>query len=511
MQATMPTGGGLTVGVPKETVEGERRVALIPDTVQRLTGQGLTVLVQRGAGEGALFADDAYADAGARLVDDAAAVYQGADIVCKVQRPVGDDGAAKDLDAAKPGQVLIAFLAALNHPEGVQTLAERGITAFGMEAIPRTTRAQSMDALSSQSNIAGYKAVVTASDHLGKLFPMLMTAAGTIAPSKVLVIGAGVAGLQAIATARRLGAVVEAYDTRPIVKEQVESLGAKFVEVEALESDTQDAGGYAKEASPELLRRQQEVLAERCARSDVIITTALVPGRPAPRLISAETVAAMPAGSVIVDLAAENGGNCELTQKGKTVVEHGVTIIGPTNLPSEVPTHSSQMYARNVQSLLGLLVKDGQLNLDFSDDIIDATCLTHDGEVRHAPVRERLGLPPLAVSEPEPEPEPEPALDTEPRDVAEISSDEEIVVVEEDVEAVPLEPPVASSTAVPPDGDDLAATEPELSSELQADATEVVVAPPDDPLVVDDEVYAAEEPVAVEDEPPPPDDDPRRP
>lgn len=490
MEATMPPGGGLTVGVPKEIVEGERRVALIPDTVQRLTGQGLTVLIERGAGEGSLFADQAYEDAGATLVDGAAAIYDRADIVCKVQRPEIGDGSSSELKLAKQGQVLVAFLAALNHPEGIQALADQGITAFGMEAIPRTTRAQSMDALSSQSNIAGYKAVVMASDHLGKLFPMLMTAAGTIAPSKVLVIGAGVAGLQAIATARRLGAVVEAYDTRPVVKEQVESLGAKFVEVQAPESDTQDAGGYAKEASPELLRRQQEVLAERCARSDVIVTTALVPGRPAPRLISAETVAAMPAGSVIIDLAAENGGNCELTKKGETVVEHGVTIIGPTNLPSEVPTHSSQMYARNVQSLLGLLVKDGQLNLDFSDDIIDATCLTHDGEIRYAPVRERLGLPPLEAPEPEPEPEPTSEVST-----AGESNDQDqpkvLIVEEEVVEPAPSEPAVASSTSSPPQNE----------PEPLADETEVIVAPAGEPIVVDDEVYADEEPVQSDDQP----------
>lgn len=412
MQPTMPPGGGLTVGVPKETAAGERRVALVPDTVKRLSGQGLTVLIQRGAGEEALFSDEAYAEAGGTLVDDAVAVYNGADIVCKVQRPSDDE--ARHL---KDGQVLISFLAALNDPEGIQDLASRGISAFGMEAIPRTTRAQSMDALSSQSNIAGYKAAVLAADHLGKLFPMLMTAAGTIAPSKVLVIGAGVAGLQAIATAKRLGAVVEAYDTRPVVKEQVESLGAKFVDVEAPEADTQDAGGYAREASAELLRRQQQVLAERSVRSDVIITTALVPGRPAPRLISAETVAAMQAGSVIIDLAAENGGNCELTRKGETVVERGVTIIGPTNLPSEVPTHSSQMYARNIQSLLSLIAKDGRMNLDFSDDIIDATCLTHRGEIRYAPVRERLGLPPLVVTELEAEPEPEAVAEPGDQDV----------------------------------------------------------------------------------------------
>ena len=369
MQATMSTGAGLTIGVPRETVSGERRVALIPDTVGRLVGQGLRVVIERDAGAAALYPDQAYADAGASIVTDAAAVYRDADVICKVQRPGAGAAAETPL---RPGQVLIAFLAALNHPEDVRALADSGVTAFGMEAIPRTTRAQAMDALSSQSNLAGYKAVVLAADHLGKLFPLLMTAAGTIAPSRVLVIGAGVAGLQAIATARRLGAVVEAYDTRPVVKEQVQSLGATFVEVPGTDADAQDTGGYAKEASAETLARQQAALADRSTKADVIITTALVPGRPAPRLISAATVAAMRPGSVIIDLASEAGGNCELTVHGETVVEHGVIIIGPRNLPADVPTHASQMYARNVQSLLGLIVRDGALALDFSDDIIAA-------------------------------------------------------------------------------------------------------------------------------------------
>jgi NAD(P) transhydrogenase subunit alpha len=483
MQETMPPGGGLMVGVPKETAVGERRVALIPDTVKRLTGQGLSVLIQRSAGGAAFFSDEAYADAGATVVDGAAAIYDGADIVCKVQRSSDDE-----VGRLRDGQILISFLAALNHPEGIQDLANRGVTAFGMEAIPRTTRAQAMDALSSQSNIAGYKAVILASDHLGKLFPMLMTAAGTVAPSKVLVIGAGVAGLQAIATARRLGAVVEAYDTRPVVKEQVESLGARFVDVEAPEADTQDAGGYAREASAELLRRQQEVLAERSVRSDVIITTALVPGRPAPRLISAETVAAMQPGSVIIDLAAENGGNCELTRKGETVVEHGVIIIGPTNLPSEIPTHSSQMYARNVQSLLGLLVKDGRANLDFGDDIIDATCLTYRGDIRYAPVRERLGLPPLAITEPEIEPEIE--IDREAVAVTEPS--DRGVEPEAPIDAaMPAGVPVESSgtdQATEPSDVALRSAEAESASEdvqfeeTDESTTEVILTPPPEPM-----------------------------
>ena len=406
MQATMAPGGSLVIGVPRETVSGERRVALIPDTVTRLVGQGLRVVIERDAGQAALYPDQAYVDAGATIAPDAAAVYRESDVICKVQRPAADPDAPAPF---RPGQILISFLASLNHPEDVRSLADAGVTAFGMEAIPRTTRAQAMDALSSQSNLAGYKAVVLAADHLGKLFPLLMTAAGTIAPSRVLVIGAGVAGLQAIATARRLGAVVEAYDTRPVVKEQVQSLGATFVEVPGVDTETQDTGGYAKEVSAETLARQQAALADRSAKADVIITTALVPGRPAPRLISAETVAAMRPGSVIVDLASEAGGNCELTRHGETVVEHDVVIIGPRNLPADVPTHASQMYARNVQSLIGLIVRDGALALDFSDDIIAAACLTHDGEIRYGPTRTALGLPPLTPTEPEPGPEPAPS------------------------------------------------------------------------------------------------------
>ncbi|HUG15619.1 MAG TPA: Re/Si-specific NAD(P)(+) transhydrogenase subunit alpha [Thermomicrobiales bacterium] len=380
--------GQVILGVPRETMENERRVALIPDAVKKYAGAGHTVLVQSGAGVEAAFTDDAYAAAGATIVPDAGSVFSGADLILKVHRPQDSE-----LPMLKPGSALIAFLQPLVNTDLVAELARRKITAFSMDAIPRTTRAQTMDALSSMSTIGGYKAVLLAANNMPKLFPMLMTAAGTIAPAKVLIIGAGVAGLQAIATARRLGAVVEAYDTRPVVREQVESLGAKFVEVDmtGIEAQTQDAGGYARESSPELLQRQQETLANRAMRSDVIITTALVPGRPAPKLISEETVRQMPPGAVIVDMAAEAGGNCELTVPGEIVQRHGVTIIGLLNLPGMLPFHSSQMYSKNIQNLLALLIAaDGVFHVNFDDDIVAGTCITMNGEVAHAATRERM-------------------------------------------------------------------------------------------------------------------------
>ncbi len=387
MAEIAPDSRRLIIGVPREIAPNERRVAAIPEAVTRLVGSGVTVLIETGAGEGSFISDDAYAAAGASIVPDARSLYGQAQLVLKVHRP--DD---RELHLLQPGSTLVAFLAPLTNPDLVQTLAARRVTAFSMDAIPRTTRAQSMDALSSMSTVAGYKAVVMAADHLARFFPLLMTAAGTIPPAKALVIGAGVAGLQAIATARRLGAVVEAYDTRPVVKEQVESLGATFVEVDAGDTDTQDAGGYAKEASADLLRRQQEKLAERSERADFIITTALIPGRPAPRLITAETVSKMRPGSVIVDLAGEMGGNCELTVPGEVVVRHGVTIMGPLNLPSTLPVHASQMYSKNIQNLLALMLKDGKFRLNFEDDIVKGTCITHAGEIVHEPTRARLGL-----------------------------------------------------------------------------------------------------------------------
>ena len=441
------TAGRLTIGVPREILPTERRVALIPDTVAKLTGAGVTVLVEAGAGEDAFFADEAYTAAGATIAADAADLYARADLVIKVQRPAPDEERGHDeVELLREGTTLIALLAPLNHPELMQRLAARRVTAFSMDAIPRITRAQSMDVLSSMSTVSGYKAVVMAANSLPKFFPLLMTAAGTIAPAKALIVGAGVAGLQAIATARRLGAVVEAYDTRPVVKEQVESLGATFVEIDTGQSDIQDAGGYAKEATAEVLRKQAEVLAARAERADLVITTALVPGRPAPKLITAQTVERMRPGSVIVDLAAEAGGNCELTEPGEAVVRHGVTILGPLNLPSTMPVHASQMYAKNIQNLLALMIKDGRLVLDFEDAIVQGTCITRDGEVVHPPTRERLGLggsPAVAL---------EPPAASEP-------------------EAAPLAEPAA--------GQDLnAATDPEAAAEPPAEAAPVGVARP---------------------------------
>ena len=374
------------IGVPTETADHERRVALIPDTVKKLTGSGHEVLVQAGAGASSFIGDEAFQAAGATIVPDAAAVYAGADLILKVAKPN-----EREVGMLRPGTGLVAFLQPMVNLDLVRDLSRRQVTSFSMDAIPRTTRAQYMDALSSMATVAGYKAVLMAADHLPKFMPLLTTAAGNIPPAKVLVIGAGVAGLQAIATARRLGAVVEAYDTRPVVKEQVLSLGARFVDIDTGEEDTQDAGGYAKQASEATLRKQAEVLAQRAARSDAIITTAAIPGRPAPRLIHAETVEQMAAGSVIVDLAAETGGNCELTQPGKVIEHNGVTIIGTINLPSLLPIHASQMYAKNIQNLLGVLLdKEGALNLNMEDEIVAGTVITLDGEIVHEGTKARI-------------------------------------------------------------------------------------------------------------------------
>jgi NAD(P) transhydrogenase subunit alpha len=361
----------MNVAVPKEVAPNERRVALVPDSVAALVKIGLTVLVERGAGEGANYSDADYTKAGARIVGDKAQLLRDADIVLKVQKPTDAEA-----DLFRQGAVLIGFLQPSSSAALLEKLRARKVHAFAMEAIPRSSRAQSMDALSSQANIAGYKAALLAAETLSKVFPMMMTAAGTVFAAKVLVLGAGVAGLQAIATARRLGAQVWGYDVRPVVKEQVESLGAKFLEFDIGEKDTQDKGGYAKELSPEAKHKQQEMLAEKTKEFDVVITTALIPGKPAPRLIAKETVAKMRPGSVIVDLAAETGGNCELTEPGKTIEKHGVMILGPLNLASTVPVHASQLYSRNVTELLKLIVKDGKLNLDFSDEIVKAACVT---------------------------------------------------------------------------------------------------------------------------------------
>lgn len=368
----------MKIAIPKETAPGECRVALVPDAAAALRKAGHDVLVEAGAGAAALFADADYATAGAQIMTERAALYRAAEVLLKVQKP-----ALAEVDLLREGAVLVCFLGAAADTELLKRLAARKITAFAMEAVPRISRAQSMDALSSQANVAGYKAVLLAANLLPKFFPMMTTAAGTIRPAKVLVLGAGVAGLQAIATARRLGAVVWAYDVRAAVKEQVESLGAKFLELDIGVGDAEGAGGYAKELSAEAKRRQQEQLAAKTREFDVIITTAAIPGKPAPRLITRETVAAMRPGSVIVDLAAETGGNCELTQPGKTVTINGVSIAGPLNLPATVPVHASQMYSRNVTELLKLLLtKDGQLQLNFDDEIIRATCRTHAGQLR---------------------------------------------------------------------------------------------------------------------------------
>jgi NAD(P) transhydrogenase subunit alpha len=345
-------------------------VALVPEVVGKLVPAGFEVLVQPGAGEAASFPDAAYEEAGARFVDD----WADAEAVVKVQKP-----SEEEAGRLRDGQVLIGFLQPLTDSEGVERLAARGVIAFAMESIPRITRAQSMDALSSQATVSGYKATLLAAERLPKFFPMLMTAAGTVTPAKALVLGAGVAGLQAIATARRLGAVVTGFDVRPVVREQIESLGANWLDLGIVGEE--DEGGYAQELTEEQQRRQQDELERRMPEFDVVITTALIPGRPAPRLIPASAVAAMRLGSVIVDLAAEAGGNCELTEPGEEVVREGVTIVGLTNLPSTMPYHASQLYARNVSALLHHLAPEGDLVLDFDDEITAGACVTRKEEV----------------------------------------------------------------------------------------------------------------------------------
>jgi NAD(P) transhydrogenase subunit alpha len=375
----------MKIAVAKEIEVGERRVALVPDIVGKLVKKGNEVLVESGAGDGAFFSDDAYSAVGAKIISDPATLWGEADLILKVAAPK-----ESEIAIMPSGSVLVGFLNPLGQPEIAQKLADKGVTAFSMELIPRTSRAQSMDALSSQAGVAGYKATLLGAAAAPKFFPMLTTAAGTIRPAKVFVMGAGVAGLQAIATARRLGAMVEAFDIRPAVKEEVQSLGAKFVEIK-LEEDTVAEGGYAKEISEESKKRTQELVADTVAAADVVITTAQVPGKKAPLLVTEEMVAKMKPGAVVVDLAAEQGGNCALTQAGKDVVHNGVTIIGPINLPSSMPVHASQMYAKNISTLVQLMVEDGgEFKLNFEDDIIDATCVTHSGEIRLQRVRDAL-------------------------------------------------------------------------------------------------------------------------
>jgi len=374
------------IGVPREITQGERRVALVPEVVRRLTGAGHQVVVETGAGLISGFADDVYEQAGATVAD-AGSVW-GSEVVAKVGAPTPEETAA-----LAPGRVLIGFLAPLTNPDGMRAIAGSGATAFAMEAIPRTTRAQSMDALSSQATVSGYRAVLISSQYLGRFFPMLMTAAGTVPPAQTFILGAGVAGLQAIATARRLGAVVTAFDVRSEVKEQIQSLGAKFLEVEGA-ADASGTGGYARELTEEEQVAQRAALAKQIAKSDAVITTALVPGRRAPILVTADAVASMKRGSVIVDLAGEAGGNCELTRPGEAYeTDNGVTIVSPLNLPSTMAEHASQLYSKNVQALLELMSgEDGALTLNFEDDIIAGACVTRDGDIVHPGARRAAGL-----------------------------------------------------------------------------------------------------------------------
>ena len=382
----------MIVGITKETFPGERRVSLVPTVLPSLTEASIDVLVESAAGQSAGFPDEAYVEKGARIATSRAQVFAEAEIVLQVRTPgAGGESGQEDLSLLKQDQTLIGFSEPLAEPAIALKVAERHVTVFSMELIPRITRAQSMDALSSMATIAGYKAALLAADKLPRLFPMMMTAAGTITPARVFVVGAGVAGLQAIASCRRLGARVEAYDVRPAVKEQVESLGAKFAELPLEADGTEDAGGYAKAQDERFYERQRQMMARVVANNDVVITTALIPGKIAPVLVTAEMVSGMTPGSVIVDLAAERGGNCELTKGDQIVVsQNDVTILGPTNLPSSVPLHASQMYAKNISALLLHLVNDGSLVIDLEDEITSATLISRGGQIVHPRVKESL-------------------------------------------------------------------------------------------------------------------------
>ena len=383
----------MIIGVAAESVSGEQRVALTPAVIPILTKLGVEVLIEPGAGAAAGFPDDAYSEQGARLAGNRDDVLTSADVLARV-RGIGAsaDGGQADLAKFHSGQIVVGLLDPLGNTEAVQLLAGAGVTSFALELLPRITRAQSMDVLSSQATVAGYKAVIQAANMLNRMYPLMMTAAGTITPAHVLVVGAGVAGLQAIATARRLGSVVQAYDVRPAAREQVESLGARFAELELETADAEGAGGYAEALGDDFYRKQGELMAKLVADSDVVITTAAVPGAKAPILISADAVRGMRPGSVIIDLAAETGGNCELTSPGETIETDGVTIVGTVQLATEVPHDASQMYARNVAAFLGNLIADGAVNLNLEDEIIRGTLLTHGGEVVAERVRGALGL-----------------------------------------------------------------------------------------------------------------------
>jgi H+-translocating NAD(P) transhydrogenase subunit alpha len=391
----------MIVGVPRETYPGEKRVALVPAVLGNLAKAGLQVLMETGAGAAAGYPDAEYSDKGAKIASSRAEVFSQAEIITQVLCDGANDKTGHaDLPLLRRGQILIGFLRPLGSLQILQELAATGVSSFAVELMPRTTRAQSMDALSSMATMSGYKAVILAADTLPRIFPMLTTAAGTITPGRVLIIGVGVSGLQAIATARRLGAVTSAYDMRPAAKEQVLSLGGRFVELPIEAKDAQDARGYGTAQGEEFYRKQRELLGDAVAANDVVVTAAVIPGKKAPLLVTKEMVARMLPGSVIVDLAAERGGNCELTRAGETVVEHGVTIIGQTNLASTVPYHASQMYARNLTAFLLNMVKDGKFQFDEADEIHRETLLTRDGEIVNARVREFLGLPALAAQAP---------------------------------------------------------------------------------------------------------------
>lgn len=377
----------MIVGIPRENAPGERRVALVPSLVPSLLKSGHEILVETGAGVEAGYPDEDFADRGARILTERSAVFSGADVVFMVRGPGADD-----IELVRPGQVLIGFMGALDDPMSAETLAGKGVTAFSLELVPRITRAQSMDALSSMANLAGYKSVLLAADALPKIFPMMITAAGSMSPARVFVVGAGVAGLQACATAKRLGAVVSAYDVRPVVKEQVESVGARFVEFDLDAGESEDAGGYAKDKGEEFYHRQQEEMRRVVAENDVVITTAAVPGKKAPVLITEKMVQGMSPGAVIVDVAAERGGNCELTVPGKTVIKNGVKILGPVNLPAMLPYHASQMLGKNITTLFSHLIgSEGRIDTASEDEILKGTLLCTGGEVVHPVVRGILG------------------------------------------------------------------------------------------------------------------------
>lgn len=389
----------MIIGVPRESFPADERVALIPATVPALTKAKLEVVIEAGAGQAAGYSDKSYEEKGARIAPSRGELFKSSNVILQVRSLGANPEAGRaDLDGLRRDQVVIGFMDPLGAPAAAREMAERGVTAFSMELLPRITRAQVMDALSSMATVAGYKAVVLAADTLPRMFPMLMTAAGTIAPARVFVIGAGVAGLQAIATAHRMGAVVQAYDVRDAVKDQVRSVGAKFVELPLETGSSETQGGYAKAMDEAFYKRQREMMARVVAESDVVITTAAIPGKKAPVLITGEMVKGMVPGSIIVDLAAETGGNCELTQAGRTVDAHGVKILGPVNLPATVPYHASQMYSKNISSLLLHLVKEGRLEPDLEDEITRATLVSRGGEVVHSRVREALGLPQAASS-----------------------------------------------------------------------------------------------------------------